>query len=117
MMVAALMIASTCGSSRMTFMAASTVVGHHLHHEADIDRRGHRREDDEDDPVASLHIWVRVCHFAIVGRPPVRASLAENCRRAVRFKRVPAAGPQRASPRTGRTSRELRSRTGPSPPY
>ena len=30
--------------------------------------RGHRHEDDEHDPVASLHIWVRVWHIAIVGR-------------------------------------------------
>src|ERR1700730_13718857 len=68
-MVAALITASTCGNSRMTFMTASTVVGH-FHHEADIQRRGHRHEDDEHDPVASLHIWVRTWHFTIIGRRP-----------------------------------------------
>jgi hypothetical protein len=63
-----LMTASTCGSSRMTFMTTSTVISHHSHHEADIRRCGHRYKDDEDNPVASLHIRVRTWHFSIVGR-------------------------------------------------
>jgi hypothetical protein len=53
-------------------MSASTVVGHHFHHEADVHRDSHSDEDDEHDPVASLNIWVKVCHVDFVGRLKVR---------------------------------------------
>src|ERR1700677_271357 len=77
-MVAALMTASTCGNSRMTFIAASTLA--HLDHEADVQRQSHADEDDQHDPVASPHIWVKVCHVDFVGpveiRPRTPASAA-----------------------------------------
>src|SRR6202020_133128 len=79
-MVAALMIASTCGNSRMTFIAASTLA--HLDHEADIQRQSHADENDQHDPVASPHIWVWVWHLDFVGRGrPVRPSRPKDCTR------------------------------------
>src|ERR1700683_1719205 len=65
-MVAALITASTCGNSRMTFMAASNVAAH-FQHEADIHRESHSDEYDQHDPVAPLNVWVKVCHVDFVG--------------------------------------------------
>src|ERR1700690_907040 len=69
-MVAALMTASTCGNSRMTFIAASTLA--HLDHEADVQRQSHADEDDQHDPIASPHIWVKVCHVDFVEPVEIR---------------------------------------------
>jgi hypothetical protein len=60
-------------------MAASNVAAH-FQHEAEVHRDSHGDEDDQDDPVASLNIWVKVWHVDIVGRQRNRKSRARLSR-------------------------------------
>ena len=90
-MVAALMTASTCGSSRMTFMRRQLWLGIIFSTKLTYTAAATADEDDEHDPVASLHIWVRIWHVEIIGRRRFQLHVRKTAGEAARFKRVPAA--------------------------